>query len=1760
MGGGGSDFAAAMLSMGRPRNRDTLAWEAAARLAGVDLSSEGVMALTARLQKLRARRPDVNAWVIVETCRDCATHCTTFRHDERAYVRRFRELKDTIQEHFPEEVRVELLVPRRGAQEGSGAATALEPPVRIGAFEVFLCCPRPFAPFGSVKLPGEEFSVISVFSKLRTLVWPSYDRVLRSLAVAMPRVPLLLAVGTAARLPVGGVHLEITLGGDSGDAAAAAGEEASPRDEPALGVRIAGETDANGVCTLLVPVNLKLRIKAWHDPLMTPQERILHISQSSASESFVVDTVLQLWQRVEGKELIVYCSSPRGSLQPTNVEGCQPFHGHVELASQKRLRVDRDGVLRGAPTLLRDLAFVAKEGWCSAPPFPQARNPLARGELREAARLPCPTVEVAMLAGCCGTRLPGVKVSIDGEEVESVTGANGEAVACKVLHGEHTLRSWQSALSAEILGPTPFMIGGASLYHVHMHMSPRRLRFVCNTSSGPTSSGGACFADLWLVAGGADDESVEDIILPSGGDEVWPFDGELEGCGPPLVVRDGALTSAVAALEGGVCGLSRALASVRSTQRRWQVSLLPLGGPAFCVMSQLAATASLPGAPPALWLAQLAASEFEVPKKKRRPARRSLVLRSACCGEGFTCAQVLLLGAGGAAAQVDQQGIFDLQPEGIQDTTQETEDGSIAVRITGVPSCLLPGGTAEYSVPLPANGNKLRLELGITCRIYLYWVPPEEDFSEDAMDDDAPEVGFVSIAVNRDHLPEEALPVSGTLVCSTLQGGSLALEGNSVGPFLLQGDSPHPPCLLGNMAFRLDAPDGFEYSEKLPSPLTERCADLGGCELQRLMACPVAIGSFKTLPWPKPARFFVRSSISSHGYSNVSITVCGRPAQPDDEPGYFRVPRRRRGDRQGKLEVSFGDSLPACMAPGGRATFEVPYGPDEPECVELGISCLVWVYWLPPKDDDDAPIEGCSAGDDVVEGLVYVAARADQVPAEALPVDGVLRFAGSADDIVLDGSSAGPYLLAASSNDGDEGSADSPSPLAALRLEPCTPDGFEYCDYSPSPFLERSSELDSCELSRLMECPVAIGKFRSLPAPPLRVALRTACCGSSFEGAEVEVAGGKPALVGDGLVMRRRRKGGQVRVCFRGVPPSLLSGGCAGDSPHERVASYGPIQPEEVTFEALCLLWVYWLPPEEPDDEFEDDDLPGMLMVAVDESQVPEEAQPVAGTLECPGTTVPRVTLDGSSMGPFALRSSAVNAACILSRLVFDVRPPSFFNYKPRIPMPLTQRHEDLGGCELQRLVQCPVAVGNFEPLPPPGPRQLELRTRCCGRCFAGSQVEVDGAAARPFDDDGIIKLCRRRRSDRSGSMQIQISGVQAHLLPDGATACTIPYGEEVPATRSFDVSAVVWVYWVPPGEDEDDDGEADAEECEAVSTGTVWVAADPDQVPEEALPLRGTLHCPGAAVAAIHLDGSCIGPFLLNRPLEADAAGAESGEEACVLSGLVLEITPPEGFRYQAREPSPFVEHAIELGGCELQRLVHCPKAVGQLEPLPLPPLELALRTSCCRRAFGGATVQVGCQPPALMSDDGLIKVRRRRGGGSCKLQFGGVPVHLLPGCQECQVVPYTNADELLEVDVRCVVWVYWLPLDVDEDDEDAEDAEEPPAPKEGMLFVVADGEQVPEEAKPVAGALEWSSSSGCRVELDGQSIGPYFIRSTSSQESSCALGDVKFLIDAPDGWEYNPRDPTALFERCEELGGCELERLVTCPICVGSLRERQT
>jgi hypothetical protein len=433
-----------------------------------------------------------------------------------------------------------------------------------------------------------------------------------------------------------------------------------------------------------------------------------------------------------------------------------------------------------------------------------------------------------------------------------------------------------------------------------------------------------------------------------------------------------------------------------------------------------------------------------------------------------------------------------------------------------------------------------------------------------------------------------------------------------------------------------------------------------------------------------------------------------------------------------------------------------------------------------------------------------------------------------------------------------------------------------------------------------------------------------------------------------------------------------------------------------VEIDVACSLWIYWIPPTE--EEYDSVDAPrGLISVSIDPDQVPEEARPLAGVLMCPGTLDNELVLNGTSMGPFPLRIDRNEALgtltltgehppCILGGLEFVMKPPVGWEYNVKTPSPLAERCGELGGCELQRLMQCPVSVGSFQALPPPL-LSIGIRTVCCCRGCDGVMLAVDGQEPEQVNEDGCMEL---RRKFSGGNFNLQFSDVPACLMIGGTRDHTVTYGPQEPRYIDFDVFCSIFIYWVPPGEDATDVEGQDF---------PLWVAANDEQVPSGARAVNGLVKCPHTMEEKFMLDGSSVGPFNLNP---VPGSPGEDDDVACLLRDLMFNIQPPPGFKYHKKNPTPLAERCDQEGGCELVRLMEAPVSVGHFRPLPLPmPLRMALRTECCGRGISGAQLAIGDGTWFDFDENSCCKLPLRTRGdqGTLQAHVAGVPPCLLPG-----------------------------------------------------------------------------------------------------------------------------------------------------------------
>eukprot|EP00971_Amphidinium_carterae_P307791 6117310-Amphidinium_carterae.1 len=173
----------------------------------------------------------------------------------------------------------------------------------------------------------------------------------------------------------------------------------------------------------------------------------------------------------------------------------------------------------------------------------------------------------------------------------------------------------------------------------------------------------------------------------------------------------------------------------------------------------------------------------------------------------------------------------------------------------------------------------------------------------------------------------------------------------------------------------------------------------------------------------------------------------------------------------------------------------------------------------------------------------------------------------------------------------------------------------------------------------------------------------------------------------------------------------------------------------------------------------------------------------------------------------------------------------------------------------------------------------------------------------------------------------------------------------------------------------------------------SLWVAVDPDQIPDEAVAVSGELVCPWDAGATAKLDGKTIGPF----PQNLSHPHAEQADK-CLLACMELRADPPPLYNYVAKDPSPLLDRCNELGGCEFQRLLSVPCVIGHFYPFPTPVRSLHFLTQCCKCSLDGVHVTINDTNVGTSDVRGQVALPKSRVRNST-IQLSGAPLDLLPG-----------------------------------------------------------------------------------------------------------------------------------------------------------------
>jgi hypothetical protein len=442
-------------------------------------------------------------------------------------------------------------------------------------------------------------------------------------------------------------------------------------------------------------------------------------------------------------------------------------------------------------------------GWQSALVHATA---VARGGLLELARLKPPHVEVSVATACCHAPVVGARVFIDGDAVGYTDSKGGYDQALVV--GAHTVRV-EHALCPEGI-ERELLIDGPMTSGLQIDVTPSELQLVC-TDLSPD-----CIEVRLTLARRAEAFHTQPVdgMVTCGDSSCQVRHGRLElakdlaefSKSSSQIVDDGT----------GSCPLSlMVLEEVTSEPEYWPIL-------ARQTVSGCALVRAADGCFPVI--GQLTR---KVVREPYEPVR--ICCKGSCCSLGWEKVDVCVDGVS-----------HHTTAYGDVNVNCEVFDRLVKVRVGN-------SAAKEADMRLQEHWSGL-IQLLFSCQLFVYALDPDDEDDEDEEDEPeekhSPQKPEVSVWVcgNEGHIPDEARPVKGILHTPGARIPEQRLQGGRFGPFSIMrhpDDDPEASCLLADATF---VPDEGSFRAKDPCPLAERCQELGGCEFQRLLECPVVIG------------------------------------------------------------------------------------------------------------------------------------------------------------------------------------------------------------------------------------------------------------------------------------------------------------------------------------------------------------------------------------------------------------------------------------------------------------------------------------------------------------------------------------------------------------------------------------------------------------------------------------------------------------------------------------------------------------------------------------------------------------------------------------------------------------------------------------------------------------------------------------------------------------------------------------------------------
>lgn len=445
---------------------------------------------------------------------------------------------------------------------------------------------------------------------------------------------------------------------------------------------------------------------------------------------------------------------------------------------------------------------------------------------------------------------------------------------------------------------------------------------------------------------------------------------------------------------------------------------------------------------------------------------------------------------------------------------------------------------------------------------------------------------------------------------------------------------------------------------------------------------------------------------------------------------------------------------------------------------------------------------------------------------------------------------------------------------------------------------------------------------------------------------------------------------------------------------------------------------------------------------------------------------------------------------------------------------------------------------------------QVQLTARCCGAPIPDVQIYMDGERCGGSGVLGSCVPCGVKCGDHSAQAMHPL------VLPDGISApLRIDSAATVGVQLEFPLERLHFVCVSRPGA------------CSDVgSTAELYLVGG------DLAQWRCSQNAPGLDAEVWLWDGQLCG-VAGEPPIEVKAGVVDwdrNGQSSWVTPSEVCSFAKSLSLPISSHGPWQVTLHPLgKQGECTVVQLACLALSatpalwLGQLSVLPVarsvspvacavPCPRVSVQMRCCSHGYRGLPIAVDGVRAGETDATGLFVLEAPGPEvNSCRIGLEGVPPCVLPGWSTEFLMHINRSAKCTQVNlqVSCMLWVFYT-LPEEEDEEYSIQK----SMQKGMVWVCADSKQVPDEALPLRGLLDFNTPESI-LQLDGQSLGPFMVNLKQETDGRCSISALRFVPEPVPGFLYEPRAPSPLRERQLDIGGCKLQRLCGCPMVIGHL-----